>query len=151
MSGIFLLNKSFILKFLIFSGDSGFAQRPYMMTPYREPNTQPQEKYNTLHSSARNTVERTFGILKGRFRCLLVHRVLHYDPVMVAKITIACCVLHNICNRAGLPVPQIEEEVLREENRFLGTLRPRQIDVDDLEEGRRCRDILTNRLWRARV
>lgn len=36
-----------------------------------------------------------------RFRCLLHHRTLHYNPAMAAKIIIACCVLHNMCKKLG--------------------------------------------------
>lgn len=39
----------------------------------------PEEYYTELHCRARNTVERCIGVLKSRWRCLLAHRVLHYD------------------------------------------------------------------------
>ncbi|KAL4706362.1 hypothetical protein ACJJTC_016656 [Scirpophaga incertulas] len=57
-------------------GYSGYAQRAYLMTPISgaEDNS-PEAQYNDLHSSARNSVERTIGLLKGRFRCLLVHLI----------------------------------------------------------------------------
>ncbi|XP_045457211.1 putative nuclease HARBI1 [Melitaea cinxia] len=50
-------------------GDSGYAQRAYLMVPV--PNIEqgtPAAHYNKLHATARNTVERTIGRLKGRFR-----------------------------------------------------------------------------------
>lgn len=135
-------------------GDSGYAQRPYMMTPFSnpEPGT-PEEYYNNLQSSARNTAERTIGILKGRFRCLLVHRVLHYEPEMVSKIVIACSILHNICNRAGLPVPVLPATSQQEEARVLQMLHTDNSGaaaIDDLESGRLRRQQLVNSLWRAR-
>ncbi|XP_041972278.1 putative nuclease HARBI1 [Aricia agestis] len=100
-------------------GDSAYGQRSYLMTPCANPEPgSPEEYYNTVHSTARNSVERTIGILKGRFRCLLVHRVLHYDPEMVSKIVIACCVLHNICNRAGLPAFELPYNLQHEEIRL---------------------------------
>lgn len=116
-----------------------------------DPNS-PEEYYNNLHSSARNTVERVFGKLKSRFRCLLVHRVLHYDPEMVAKIVIACCVLHNICNRAGLSVPVLPSNLQQAETRVLQSLQRRHFRLADadLESGRQCRQQLINTLWRAR-
>ncbi|RVE44229.1 hypothetical protein evm_011128 [Chilo suppressalis] len=126
-------------------GDSGYAQRPYMMTPIlgAEENS-PEGHYNKLHATARNTVERTFSVLKGRFRCLLVHRVLHYHPDTVAKIVIACCVLHNICNRAGLSAVQMSQAEIEGEHEFINNVQRRQ-PVDqpsqiDLNAGRLARD-----------
>lgn len=58
----------------------------------------PEAFYNDRHLTARNSVERTIGLLKGRFRCLLVHRVLNYHPDIVAKIVIACCFAHRSCS-----------------------------------------------------
>ncbi|XP_060809927.1 putative nuclease HARBI1 [Amyelois transitella] len=84
-------------------GDSGYAQREYMMTPIMDAAAgSPEEHYTKMHVTARNTVERTIGALKNRWRCLLGHRVLHYHPDVAAKIINACCVLHNMCNRAHL-------------------------------------------------
>lgn len=121
------------------------------MVPHSNPETgTPESHYNNLHSSARNSVERTIGLLKGRFRCLLVHRVLHYDPITVGKIVIACCVLHNMCNRAGLPAPKLDEYDLDEESRLLGILTQPAPTHDDLVSGQLCRRDLVNQLWRAR-
>ncbi|XP_060809565.1 putative nuclease HARBI1 [Amyelois transitella] len=87
-------------------GDSGYAQREYMMTPIVNAAAgSPEEFYTQIHCSARNRVERTIGLLKARWRCLLKHRVLHYKPDMVSKIINACCVLHNMCNTARIPSP----------------------------------------------
>ncbi|RVE40861.1 hypothetical protein evm_014490 [Chilo suppressalis] len=135
-------------------GDSGYAQRPYMMTPIlgAEENS-PEGHYNKLHATARNTVERTFSVLKGRFRCLLVHLVLHYHPDTVAKIVIACCVLHNICNRAGLSAVQMSQPEIDGEHEFINNVQRRQ-PVDqpsqiDLNAGRLARDRLVRELWRS--
>ncbi|CAH2100522.1 unnamed protein product [Euphydryas editha] len=100
-------------------GDSGYAQRAYVVVtvPNAEEST-PAAYYNKLHATARNTVVRAIGRLKGRFRCLLMHRVLHYHPDVVAKIVVARCVLHNICNRAGLPAPALNEYENQEELHF---------------------------------
>lgn len=56
-----------------------------------------EQAYNNSHKSTRNVIERLNGVLKGRFRCLLKHRVLHYDPATSARIVNACAILHNIC------------------------------------------------------
>lgn len=133
------------------SGDSGYAQRPYLMTPFINPGAEtPENHYNNYHCHARNSVERTIGILKGRFRCLLVHRVLHYDPIMVGKIIKACCVLHNMCNRAGIPAPILTPREVDQEAQLQRTLSAQHQSVDNLEHGQRSRQDLVNHLWRAR-
>ncbi|XP_017469156.1 PREDICTED: putative nuclease HARBI1 [Rhagoletis zephyria] len=77
-------------------GDAGYALQPFLLTPFRDPNVgTPQHIFNLKHSSARNVVERTTGVLKSRFRCLC--RSLQYQPEKVVQITNVCCALHNIC------------------------------------------------------
>ena len=50
-------------------GDSGYARKPYILLPYGRPATEAEE-YNHAHAKARMCVERAFGVLKSRFRCL---------------------------------------------------------------------------------
>lgn len=44
------------------------------------------------------------GVLKGRFRCILKERVLHYHPLKAGQIINTVCVLHNMCVRANIPL-----------------------------------------------
>ena len=44
-------------------------------------------------------VERSFGVLKSRFRALGNHVVAVWDKGETIKMVIAACVLHNICRR----------------------------------------------------
>ncbi|XP_026728288.1 putative nuclease HARBI1 [Trichoplusia ni] len=87
-------------------GDSGYPQRPWLMTPILncEPGSQ-EDTYTRRHVQARSRIERCFGLLKARWRCMLRHRVLHYHPEMASKIINACCVLHNIALHASIPPP----------------------------------------------
>ncbi|XP_013110337.1 putative nuclease HARBI1 isoform X2 [Stomoxys calcitrans] len=79
-------------------GDAGYPLEPYLITPFRSAEDGTAEsRFNYIHSQARNVVERTIGVLKNRFRCILGARQLHYKPKMAGKITSVCAALHNIC------------------------------------------------------
>lgn len=79
-------------------GDSGYPLEPWLITPYRSVAENSHEAtFNTKHSSKRNIIERTYGVLKGRFRCLLKARELHYSPRKVTKMINVCSMLHNVC------------------------------------------------------
>lgn len=92
-------------------GDSGYALRPWMITPIRDPPEGTAEAdFNDCQMSARNTIERVNGVWKMRFRCLLKHRVLHYSPQTASKIINTCCALHNLCIENNLPEVMHEEE-----------------------------------------
>ncbi|XP_052282277.1 putative nuclease HARBI1 [Dreissena polymorpha] len=87
---------------VILLGDSGYALSPSLLTPIRNLHTQQEERYNRRHKRGREVVERAFGILKSRFRCL--HRsggVLPYKPHQCAALFVACCRLHNLLMENG--------------------------------------------------
>ncbi|XP_045506495.1 putative nuclease HARBI1 [Colias croceus] len=55
-------------------GDSGYPQRPWLMTPIL--NAIPgsvEDTYTQRHVQARNCIECCFGLLKSRWRCLLTY------------------------------------------------------------------------------
>lgn len=55
--------------------------------------TTPKEFFNMKHSSARNVIERCFGLLKGRWAIL---REKSFYPLKTQiRIITACCLLHN--------------------------------------------------------
>ncbi|KAL4026327.1 hypothetical protein IC575_014756 [Cucumis melo] len=59
--------------------------------------TTAKEYFNMKHSSARDVIERAFGLLKGHWT---IFRGKSYYPVQVQCRTIlACCLLHNLINR----------------------------------------------------
>ena len=98
----------------IVTGDSGYALRPWLITPISNAEEGTAEcDFNHCQMSARSIVERVNGVLKTRFRCLLKHRVLHYSPETASKIINTCCVLHNLCvenNLDDVPAEQEGEE-----------------------------------------
>lgn len=77
--------------------DSAYPLSHYMLTPYRDNGhlNNIQHNYNTQLSKTRVIIERTFGMLKGRFRKLKY--VYMYNTEMIPLVILACCILHNIC------------------------------------------------------
>ena len=77
-------------------GDCAYPLKVNLMTPFRDNDhlTRRQVTYNTKLSKTRCTVERAFGLLKGRFRRLKFLAMYRTD--LVPTIVMACCVLHNI-------------------------------------------------------
>lgn len=83
-------------------GDAAYKLHDNLMVPYRDNGhlTERQRNYNFCHSSARIAIERAFGLLKGRFRCLL-HCLPMNRTDLIAHFVLACCVMHNICILKG--------------------------------------------------
>jgi DDE superfamily endonuclease len=65
------------------------------MTPFNNPRSPAEERFNVSQRRTRSTVERCIGVLKSRFRC--VFKTLDYSPRKVCNIFVAVCVLHNMC------------------------------------------------------
>lgn len=94
----------------MYIGDSGYPLEPWLMTPLaHEVEGTPRFEYNSALCSARNCVERLFGVLKSTWRCLSRHRSLQYEPGFAGRIVNACAVLHNIRIAHGIPNDLIEE------------------------------------------
>lgn len=122
------------------------------MTPIVDaPEGSPEQYYTKLHCSARNTVERTIGVLKNRWRCLLGHRVLHYHPDVAAKIINACCVLHNMCiyNRESI---DLVENTAEYENEYsaVSSQESTSSTAAELRRGIEKRNVLVQQLWASR-
>lgn len=78
-------------------GDKAYPCLPELMTPYKDNGflTENQKNFNYLLSSA-STIERCFGLLQTRFRCLKdILAITRID--WGCKYIMACCILHNIC------------------------------------------------------
>ena len=94
-----VINGYKIRPFLI--GDGAYLANTWLLKPF--PNnlnlSQEQNKFNRFLSSAKVAVERAFGILKARWRCLL--NCLDHNIENLPDVIISCCVLHNICQMKG--------------------------------------------------
>ena len=74
-------------------GDGGYPTRNWLLRPYSFTPilSREEKKFNYELSSARVTVERAFGILKARWRCLLTS--LNSDFEDISDVIITCFVL----------------------------------------------------------
>ena len=76
-------------------GDVAFSLKEWLMKPYPQRGLNRQQRlFNYRLSRARRVVENAYGILAQRFQCLL--KVLQLHPRGVEKVTLACCILHNL-------------------------------------------------------
>lgn len=93
-------------------GDSAYANQKWLVVPFKDNGnlSNDQKYFNFQHSSARIIVEHAFGLLKGRFRKLLL--VNNLDLKLCVKIIMVCCVLHNIClyNKDTTDITPVEVE-----------------------------------------
>ena len=94
--------------------DSGYPNRPGFLTPYRGTTyhirefrhrqggpTGKNEVFNYAHSSLRNVIERSFGILKNKWRIL--RGIPSFGERTQTRIIIACVALHNFVRATNLP------------------------------------------------
>lgn len=96
----------------ILLGDGGYACSAYLLTPLLRPTNESERRYNTSHKTTRCIIERSFGLLKQRFRCLLDK--LRFSPQKCCRIIIACCILHNF----AISQNDNMENVLHDANEF---------------------------------
>lgn len=94
--------------------DAGYSSNlPYLLVPYQkvryhlkeqlQSQCKPQDMYelfNLRHASLRNVVERIFGVLKARFRILLL-APRGYSLETQVKVLYALTAAHNFMNSCG--------------------------------------------------
>lgn len=85
-------------------GDGGYpclTQPIALMTPYRHPlRNQMQAAFNGRLSKARVVIERSFGMMKTRWRAIFL-KALEVDILYVPEVITCCTILHNICLSNG--------------------------------------------------
>ncbi|XP_066601770.1 putative nuclease HARBI1 isoform X1 [Prorops nasuta] len=75
-------------------GDAGYPSLTFLLTPFRNPQSEEEERYNIIQSRTRMIVERTFGVWKRRFPCLSKGLALNINTC--TAVVAACGVLHNL-------------------------------------------------------
>ena len=96
----------------ILVGDRGYACMPFLMTPYGDPQSESEARFNRALSTCRVRIEMTFGIIKACWNCL---RSLRVKPERESQIITACVVLHNIATirKERAPhVPLVADDVV---------------------------------------
>lgn len=77
----FIKNRNCVL------GDSAYPLLPFLLTPkLNQEEGTPGARYTDHHVRTRVAIERCFGILKGRWRCLRKERALHYSPQFAGNL-----------------------------------------------------------------
>ncbi|KAJ9558536.1 hypothetical protein OSB04_013150 [Centaurea solstitialis] len=140
--------------------DAGYTNGEGFLTPYRgqryhlndwsRPPTNAKELFNMRHSSARNVIERCFGLIKTRWALL---RGNSYHPIeSMSRIIIACCLLHNFIRQTmsedplDNEVPTNHTQTGNDHDNVIST-------VETSQEWTDRRDVLANEMfnhWSAR-
>ncbi|XP_069057943.1 putative nuclease HARBI1 [Pleurodeles waltl] len=125
--------------------DSGYPNLPWLLTPAKYPATPGELHFNEAHGRTRRVIERTFGLLKARFKCLdLSGGALLYSPHKVCQITVARCMHHNQALRHQIPLLADGGEAAV----LLATHGDMESDEEPEEEGAaECRTELINRYF----
>ncbi|KAL2337663.1 hypothetical protein Fmac_012109 [Flemingia macrophylla] len=139
-------------------GYAGFMLKSQILTPYRGVRyhlkeysrrgpQNPRELFNHQHSSLRNVIKRTFGVLKKRFPIIASGTGPHYSFDTMTNIILACCILHNflrgVDNDDSL-LAEVDRELMEEDVDTMST----QVREEDYREGSNLRDSIATEMWR---
>ncbi|XP_039119378.1 uncharacterized protein LOC120255673 [Dioscorea cayenensis subsp. rotundata] len=89
----------------------------------------PKEFFNMKHVSAKNVIERTFALLKIRWK--ITSSPSFYSIAMQRHIINECCLLHNFIRRDLIEVPNEDEvettsleESVEDDNKHIAAVQP---------------------------
>ncbi|GES87151.1 protein ANTAGONIST OF LIKE HETEROCHROMATIN PROTEIN 1-like [Rhizophagus clarus] len=103
-----------------------------------------QTYFNRKHSQTRIKVEQAFGLLKGRWRCLLNKLEVSFE--IVSHIITTCYILHNICEeRCDFLSPDEQYHEVETETNV-----NRKLNTTETPEGNVIRNSICNFLWNQR-
>ena len=122
--------------------DGAYIPKSWLVKPYQSNIhlNDSQEKFSRSLSRARVGIERAFGFLKRRWRCLL--KRLDHEIENTADTLLDCFVLHNLRQIKGetfIDYDNIVDEVIREER---ATRQRMEICNQLCVRGERLRDVL---------
>lgn len=100
-----------------FTADSGYAVKPYLMTPLANPNNRAGHLYNESHIQTRNCVERQIGVWKMRFLSLLYGLRCKLETSLA--IIVATAVLHNIARDMNEELPPAPGNINEDQFQYL--------------------------------
>lgn len=92
--------------------DAGYPNRPGYLSPYTRtryhvaqwndgpPPQGMKETFNHAHAKVRNVIERSFGVLKMKFRILL--NMPSFPEAKQTRIIVACMALHNFIRESRI-------------------------------------------------
>lgn len=117
MSSISEIFNQPIFKRSLLLGDSGFPLTENLMVPFLTPSNVLEGRYNRIHKIMRSSVERTLGVWKARWRIVDKQSgAIRCNPTDASKIIVATAILHNICIRQRIPLPDLNVD--EEDNEF---------------------------------
>ena len=84
-------------KIQLILGDGGYPLCSCLVKPFNFTTalSRKEKRFHRVLSSSRVSVERAFGLLKARWRCLLT--TLDANNENVQDVIICCFILHNFC------------------------------------------------------
>ena len=91
--------------------DSAYTSTEFVLPAIKQQsaNTPKKSRFNKKHVSTRNVIERSFGVLKRRWQCLL--SAMELNLLNVVDVISACFILHNICIDRNEPLDDEEQLV----------------------------------------
>ena len=95
----------------IIVADSAYTCTEFVLPAVKQQsaNTPKKSRFNKKHASTRNVIERSFGVLKRRWQCLL--SAMELNLLNVVDVISACFILHNICIDRNEPLDDEEQLV----------------------------------------
>lgn len=80
-------------------GGHPFQLRPEVMVPFEDASTKAERTFNSAVGGVAGYLSQTLSRIRGRFKCLAARY--EGDLSSVGDLAVACCVLHNVCERRG--------------------------------------------------